>query len=127
MSKKQSLNILLISCLIMLFMVFATSAESKALDSRLLIQFNKLRKVTRCNFRVSSGHRTRSHNRSVGGVPKSYHIKGMALDLQPVKPCKLSLKRIGLHAMKLFNGVILYSTHIHVDVGSRIYNNLGVL
>lgn len=34
-------------------------------------------------IRIASGCRCQEHNKAVGGASKSYHLKGMALDLVP--------------------------------------------
>lgn len=38
------------------------------------------------NLRVTSGPRSHHWNKSVGGVPDSYHLVGMAADLVPCRP-----------------------------------------
>lgn len=63
-----------------------------------------------CHTRISSYHRTPEHNRKVGGVDGSFHIKKRALDI--ITNCKTLLKE---KALKGGLSVILYPTHIHID------------
>jgi uncharacterized protein YcbK (DUF882 family) len=124
MTSNQIKSIWLVSVFIFISLMLSFAAESRTLDQTLMIKLQRLKTLTKCNYKVTSGHRSRSHNKAVGGVPESFHLRGKALDLKPFKSCKLSLKQIGRKAVRLFNGVIVYRYHIHVDIGNRIYNNL---
>ncbi len=77
---------------------------------------------------VSSGYRCPTHNREVGGVAQSQHLKGEASDIRPVKSEKLKVKseelkvKNELNAMAAilveqgrFDQLILYSTFLHVS------------
>lgn len=69
---------------------------------------------------ITSGYRCPDHNKAVGGVSNSQHVKGTAADLQ-----SLGIKPAALHAVieKLVaRGVIppgglgLYNTFVHYDI-----------
>jgi len=59
------------------------SQEEKALIE-ICKQFDQIRVAWNGAIGVTSGYRPEPFNRQVGGVPGSYHTKGMALDIYPV-------------------------------------------
>lgn len=59
------------------------SAEEQALIE-LCKQFDAIRAAWSGPIGITSGYRPEPINRQVGGVPNSYHVKGMALDIYPV-------------------------------------------
>ena len=77
---------------------------------------------------ISSGYRTDSYNRYVGGAKSSYHVKGRAFDIsiKGVEP-----KEIAKYAASIgVPGVIQYNTFVHVDSRDTKYwarNNNGVV
>ena len=79
---------------------------------------DKLQKI-RDHFKVpviiNSAYRTESYNKKVGGVSKSYHMKGQAFDIV-VKG--ISTKDVASYAETLLNntgGIGVYSNFIHID------------
>ena len=73
----------------------------------------------RCGFPlvISSGYRTPSYNRKIGGARFSQHVQGLALDLHP----KGSLKTLQ-EAVKdcqriegLISGIGFYADFVHID------------
>lgn len=66
-------------------------------------------------FTITSGYRTPEHNREVGGVKTSSHIKGYAADIACTDPyTRLRILR-GLFAAG-FNRIGIAHTFIHCDV-----------
>lgn len=59
------------------------SAEEKAIIT-LCKEFDAIRKAWDGPLGITSGYRPEPINRQVGGVPGSYHTKGMALDIYPI-------------------------------------------
>lgn len=59
------------------------SAEEEELIN-LAKEFDKIRDAWRGPLGISSGHRPEPFNARIGGVPGSYHTKGMALDIYPI-------------------------------------------
>ncbi len=69
---------------------------------------------TGCKMKVTSGYRTKAHNRRVGGAKKSYHLKDMARDIIPVRSGCISLKKLAKIACK-YTTTISYYNHVHID------------
>lgn len=66
---------------------------------------------------ITSGYRTRKHNRSIGGATRSRHVFGLAADVttrnaSPVKVARVA-DRLG------FGGVGRYRGFTHVDVNTE--------
>ena len=79
----------------------------------------QLRSQLGCPITVTSGYRSEFVNKSVGGVPNSDHVKGLAADIRvkgytPIKLCKF------IHSIPLLNSqvgqVIIYPTFLHVSI-----------
>ena len=64
-----------------------------------------------------SGVRCTEHNKAVGGVATSYHLKGMAADLHCTTATPAEMKKAAEAVMGNTGGIGLYSWGIHVDVG----------
>ena len=64
-----------------------------------------------------SGVRCTEHNKAVGGVATSYHLKGMAADLHCATATPAEMKKAAEAVMGKTGGIGLYSWGIHVDVG----------
>nr|WP_039735013.1 D-Ala-D-Ala carboxypeptidase family metallohydrolase [Desulfotomaculum nigrificans] len=65
---------------------------------------------------VNSGYRCPAHNRAVGGETNSYHLKGMAADIQVPGVAVAELSRLAEQAG--FGGIGVYQSQgfVHVDV-----------
>lgn len=69
--------------------------------------------ITKCKFIVTSADRTPEHNKKVGGVEDSYHLKkDSAIDIVP--KCNKSIEEIGEILCK-YVSTIMYKRHIHID------------
>lgn len=70
---------------------------------------------------VNSGYRCEKHNKAVGGVPNSQHMKGEAADIHPMQLPGLSPQEVLQELARLiakrgcFDQMILYPTFIHVS------------
>ena len=64
-----------------------------------------------------SGVRCTEHNKAVGGVATSYHLKGMAADLHCATATPAEMKKAAEAVMGKTGGIGLYGWGIHVDVG----------
>ena len=72
-------------------------------------------------IRVNSGYRCPIHNRTVGGVSGSQHVKGEAADIIPVSSEKIKVKSELERLVKIieelgkFDQLIIYPTFVHVS------------
>ena len=82
-------------------------------DSQLLNRLQRLRDLVGKPIIITSGYRTISHNKKVGGSKNSLHLQGKAADIKVngIDPGQLSkqAEKVG------FNGIGIYKTFIHVD------------
>lgn len=83
-------------------------------DSELLVKLQKLRDRIKKPIIITSGYRTESHNKKVGGSKNSQHLYGKAVD---IKVSGMTPQTLLKHAESVgFNGIGLYKWGIHVDV-----------
>jgi len=70
---------------------------------------------------IVSGYRSPAHNAKVGGVPNSYHTKGMAADVvcQSAFPSIVQRVALRLQTRGVIGGVGRYAGFTHVDTGPR--------
>lgn len=107
----------MIKFLLTLFLISNASAET--LDKRL----QDLSTKSGCTLIVTSGYRSKAHNKRVGGTKNSYHLKDKARDVViKQKSCLVTYRELGELAKELFNGVLVYNNHIHVDDRKSIYH-----
>jgi zinc D-Ala-D-Ala carboxypeptidase len=74
-------------------------------------------------FRINSGYRTPAHNRKVGGVEGSSHLKGCAADIH----CNTSSDRHKIVCALIsvgFNRIGIGKTFVHVDDDKQKQNEL---
>ena len=84
------------------------------MDSAFLDKLDKARELAGIPFKITSGYRSHTHNRKVGGVPDSSHTLGYAADIHCVNSAQrhiiiTSLLSVGLNRIGVSN------TFIHVD------------
>jgi uncharacterized protein YcbK (DUF882 family) len=84
------------------------------MDTDFLRMLDNARGIARVPFKINSGFRTEEHNEKVGGVKKSSHIKGKAVDIA------VSSSRDRWNILQAlqeagFNRFGLAKTFIHVD------------
>ena len=76
-------------------------------------QLQKIRDHFGKPITINSGHRSRNHNKKVGGASNSFHVKGRAFDIvvKDTEPAAVAryAAEIGI------KGIIRYDTFIHVD------------
>ena len=75
-----------------------------------------VRDIISCPMTITSGYRTESHNRQVGGHPLSYHVKGMAADIVVPEMSARELQSILTHWS---GGMGCYETFTHLDIGPK--------
>lgn len=71
-----------------------------------------------CAIIITSGARCPAHNAAVGGVPDSYHIRGLAADCVPADGDLNRLANIMRQFCPTANILIYYSSgFVHFDLG----------
>jgi zinc D-Ala-D-Ala carboxypeptidase len=84
------------------------------MDATLLDMLDSLREHFGKPIRISSGYRTQSHNKKVGGVDGSSHLYGYAVDI--VCSASRDRHRILQLAMDIgFNRIGIANSFIHLD------------
>lgn len=115
--------ILIFSIFLFLFFI---DVHAKRLNKNIIKKYESLKQVFPCELKISSGWRSKAHNHRIGGVRHSYHLRGMAIDVilkkNGAKKCTKTLRQLAISALPIFEGVILYRTHVHLDVGNRVYH-----
>ena len=64
-------------------------------------------------LKITSGCRCASHNKAVGGVEDSAHLKGFAVDISCTHPFKR--KTLVQSLCRVFPRILIYKTFIHAD------------
>ena len=90
-------------------------AGMEKMDPKFLAMLDAAREIAGVPFALSSAYRCPAHNRAVGGVRDSAHVRGYAADIR----CTPSHERFVLLAALLqagFRRIELAPTWIHVDI-----------
>jgi len=86
------------------------------IDPDALDRLERLRIMCGRPLIIQSAYRSRDHNTRVGGAPKSYHLRGMAFDIQASTAAERH--EVVVNALNCgFRGIGVYKTFIHVDTG----------
>jgi len=97
--------------------------SGRNMDYDLLNMIDKARELYGKPIVVTSGFRTESHNKKVGGVSSSSHLKGLAIDVA----CVRSKDRFEMLTALIeagFNRIGVASTFIHVDIDKNKSQNV---
>lgn len=89
------------------------------ISAELVDMLEKLREMLDCSVTITSGYRTKTHNKKVGGSSASKHLKGIAVDIVCKKDGKnISSKEVCCAAQDLgFGGIAIISgVAVHLDV-----------
>ena len=85
------------------------------MSQEILSMLDAARKIYGKPMRITSGFRTKTHNKKVGGVESSSHLKGLAADIA----CSESRNRFDMIKALLevgFKRLGVAGTFIHVDI-----------
>ena len=82
----------------------------------LITRFERLRSAFGYGIIVTSGYRCQSHNAAVGGVQKSLHTLGMAIDISPMRPEPHLFDKLKNAAAANFDRVKFYDNFIHCQL-----------
>lgn len=73
---------------------------------------------------ITSGYRSANHNARIGGAKHSYHVRGMAADIQVSGMHPMDVKKVILRLMNegkiLKGGLKAYKSWTHVDTRGEI-------
>lgn len=102
---------------------FFKEEEVKGLMINFVMLLDHARGIAGIPFVINSGFRTKQHNKEVGGVQDSAHLKGLGADirvLNSVDRFKMNeaLRQVG------FNRIGHYANHIHVDCDASLPQNV---
>lgn len=84
------------------------------MDREFLKMLDKARDIAGVPFVITSGYRSYSHNKKVGGVPKSSHRLGKACDIA-CDNSRMRFKIINALMLAGFNRIGIAKNFIHVD------------
>lgn len=91
-------------------------SDTVLIDTKLVEILQKIRDHFGKPIIINSAYRTPAHNKRVGGSSSSYHVKGMAADIQI---SGVSAVELALFAQTVTNGMGVYyygnTNFIHVD------------
>ena len=93
------------------------------MSQEILSMLDAARKIYGKPMRITSGFRTKTHNKKVGGVKSSSHLKGLAIDVA----CVTSKHRFEMLTALLevgFNRIGVANTFIHIDVDKNKSQNV---
>lgn len=88
-----------------------------------LMDFFEYLLCSNLHFSVTSAKRSIAENKAAGGVPRSQHLVGEAVDIKPYGSTTYSYLLEHIHnysdSIHVFDQLILYSTFIHISFGKR--------
>jgi uncharacterized protein YcbK (DUF882 family) len=93
------------------------------MSQEILSMLDAARKIYGKPMRITSGFRTKNHNKKVGGVESSSHLKGLAADIA----CSESRNRFDMIRALLevgFKRLGVAGTFIHVDIDKNKSQNV---
>ncbi len=102
--------------MVKLIIVVGLSSYGLSNSNIVLDKLKELEAISGCKFTISSHIRSKEHNEAVGGTKNSYHLSGRAIDIVKDTKCGLSNMEIGILAKDIYNGVIIYDGHLHLDI-----------
>ncbi len=121
-AKMSSLNDFQISRNFNLREFISPDTNEVKIDYRLVVICERLRRELDTPITITSGYRTKAHNKRVGGNKDSYHMKGLAVDMVAKE---VSLRKLFIKATKIkgVGGLGWYQdSHIHIDIRKdRLY------
>lgn len=88
---------------------------SNNISSTLVLMLEDSRELANVPFKINSACRCETHNKKIGGVKDSSHVKGLAVDISiPSDGARFAILSALLNVG--FLRVLIYPTFIHVDL-----------
>jgi len=97
--------------------------SGQLMDTKLLNMIDEAREIYGKPIHVTSGYRTEAHNRKVGGVDSSSHLKGLAIDVACVRSDD-RFKMLNALLEVGFNRIGIAGTFIHIDIDKNKSQNV---
>lgn len=106
--------------------IFFKPHEIESLKPRLVVMLDMARGFSNVPYIITSGYRTKEHNKEVGGVVNSSHLKGEAVDISAIDKKARAVIIYGLIKAG-FQRIKIYKTHIHADIDeTKIFPYIGI-
>ena len=93
------------------------------MDKEFLYKLDEARMLAGTPFKITSGYRTESHNKKVGGVKGSSHCKGCAVDIAVNSGLQRSAVVCAL-VKAGFTRMGIAETFVHVDLDKEKQNSI---
>ena len=87
--------------------------SGELMDAKFLQMLDNARAKANVPFRITSGYRSEEHNKKVGGVQNSSHLRGYAADISITKETGMQILSALIEAG--FRRVGIAKTFIHID------------
>ena len=97
--------------------------SGEKMDKEFLYLLDLARGVAGVPFKITSGYRTKQHNKDIGGVSNSSHLKGLAVDISVSDSRRRSIVLNALISVG-FNRIGIAKTFIHVDSSKEKSQNV---
>lgn len=91
-------------------------SDKVLIDTDLVKILQKIRDHFGKPITINSAYRSASHNRKVGGVSNSQHVKGTAADIAVSGVAPAEIAKYAEYIMPNKGGIGVYSGFVHVDV-----------
>lgn len=98
----------------------APGVDMEGIEPQVLDRVEKLQSAFGAGLLITSGRRSPEHNLKVGGVNKSQHLEGNAVDISTAGMTQDDVLRLISTASAMgFGGIGVYDGSIHIDLGAR--------
>lgn len=91
-------------------------SDKVLIDTDLVKILQKIRDHFGKPITINSAYRSASHNRKVGGVSNSQHVKGTAADIIVSGVAPVEVAKYAEYIMPNKGGIGVYSSFVHIDV-----------
>jgi uncharacterized protein YcbK (DUF882 family) len=94
---------------------YSPDTKTAKMEPEFVYKLQKLRNVVGVGFKISSGYRSEAYNAILGGSSESYHVKGMAADVDHQGWNGETKFKFVAAASALGFSIGIYDKHFHVD------------
>ena len=95
------------------------------IDPDLVQALQRVRYRVNAPLKVNSACRCPRWNERVGGMTKSYHLRGQAVDISTKRMTDYQKRVFLSEALRLFRGVMIYPDFVHLDLRKKDYFRLA--